>query len=182
MTGAVEFSRPRRLDTIGEGAVAVAIAADEGERMALAARFGLTALDRLTADYTLRRDATGIIASGTLSAAVVQPCIATGDPVPATIDEPFDIRFLPEAADDALADEVELDGGDLDTMFYSGSAIDLGEAAAETLALALDPYPRSSRAEAALREAGVQTEDATKPAGAFAGLKDMLGGKDRADR
>ena len=33
-------------------------------------------------------------------------------------------------------------------------AIELGEAVAETLALALDPFPRSPSAEAALREAG----------------------------
>ena len=173
MTQAVEFSRPRRLDTIGEGAVSVAVTADAAERAALAARFGLISLDRLAADYSLRRDAVGIIAHGSLSAAVVQPCIATGDPVPATIDETFDIRFLPDPGADA-AGEHELDADELDTMFYDGSAIDLGEAAAETLGLALDPYPRSPAAEAALREAGVQTEEEAKPAGALAGLKDLL--------
>lgn len=173
MTGAVEFSRPRRLDTLGEGAVAIRIEADDAERAALARRFGLLSLDRLAADYVVRREPAGVIASGTLSAAVVQPCIATGDPVPATIDEAFDIRFLPDAGADT-GGEHELDAGDLDTMFYDGSAIDLGEAAAETLALALDPYPRSAGAAAALRAAGVQSEDEARPAGALAGLKDLL--------
>lgn len=172
MSGA-EFSRPRRLDTLGEGAVTVRIAADEGERAALARRFGLLSLDRLEADYVLRRDAAGIVARGTVSAAAVQACTATGDPVPATVDEAFEVRFLPDTADDH-SDEVELDGGDMDTMFYSGSAIDLGEAAAETVALALDPYPRAPGAEAALRDAGVKSEEEAKPAGALAGLKDLL--------
>ncbi len=171
----LEFSRPRRLDMIGEGAATIAIEADAGERAALARRFGLIALDRLTADYSLRRDASGIVASGTLSASVVQPCIATGEPVPATIDEPFDIRFVPELGGDATG-EHELDAGDLDTMFYNGAAIDLGEAAAETLGLALDPYPRSPAAESTLRAAGVVSEEdeAAKPKGALAGLKDLL--------
>lgn len=173
MSGGVEFSRPRRLDTIGEGSVTVRVEADPDERRKLAGRFGLRSLDRLEADYTLRRDASGILAKGTMRADVVQSCIATGEPVPARIVEPFDIRFLPEADGD-LTDEVELDDGDLDTMFYTGAAIDLGEATAETLSLALDPYPRARGAEAALREAGVKTEDEAKPTGALAGLKDLL--------
>ncbi|MFD1789801.1 YceD family protein [Sphingomonas floccifaciens] len=173
MSASPEFSRPRRLDTIGEGSIAVQIAAEAEERRKLAGRFGLSSLDRLEADYTLRRDAAGIIASGRLQADVVQACTATGEPVPSTIDIPFDIRFLPER-DGELPDEVELDEGDMDTMFYAGSAIDLGEAAAETLALAIDPYPRAPGAEAALREAGVKTEKEAKPAGALAGLKDLL--------
>ena len=168
----LEFSRPRRLDTIGEGAVGVHVEADETERAALAARFDLIALDRLVADFTLRRDAAGVIASGSLSASARQRCIGTGDPVPAKIDESFELRFLP--APDAAGDEVELDSGDLDTVFFEGSAIDLGEAAAETLGLALNPYPRSPGAEAALREAGVKSEDEAKPAGALAGLRDLL--------
>lgn len=170
---APEFARPRRLDTLGEGTVDVTIAADPSERAGVARRFGLTALDLLEADYALRRDAVGIHATGTLRARVVQPCIATGDPVPATIAEPFDIRFVPDPGEDAGA-EHELDAGQLDTMFFDGSAIDLGEAAAETLGLALDPYPRSPQAAAALRAAGVKTEEEAKPAGALAGLKDLL--------
>lgn len=173
MSQASEFSRPRRLDTIGEGSITVTIEADADERRKLAGRFGLRSLDRLEASFNLRRDAAGIIANGTLRADAVQACTATGDPVPATIAEAFDIRFLPEADGD-LGDEVELDTGDMDTMFYSGAAIDLGEAAAETFALALDPYPRAPGAEAALRDAGVQTEEEAKPAGALAGLKDLL--------
>lgn len=173
MNQAYEFSRPRRLDTIGEGSVTVGIEADAEERRKLAGRFGLRSLDRLEASFTLRRDAAGVIANGMLNADAVQACTATGDPVPATIAESFDIRFLPESDGD-LGDEVELDSGDMDTMFYSGAAIDLGEAAAETLALALDPYPRAPGAAAALRDAGVQSEDEAKPAGALAGLKDLL--------
>ena len=166
-----EFSRPHRLDAIGAGESRVAVEAGEAERAALARRFGLIAIDRLIAEFTIRRDATGIVARGSLSGAVVQACSVTGEAVPASIDEAFDIRFLPDGAD--APDEVELNEEDCDTVFYTGSAIDLGEAAAETLALALDPFPRSSNAEAALREAGVLSEAQTGPFAALAKLKNQ---------
>lgn len=164
-----EFSRPRRLDTIGTGESQVNVEADAAERDALARRFGLIAIDRLVADYAIRRDAAGVIARGHLSGAVVQPCSVTGDPVPAKIEEDFAIRFVPEG--EGSEDEVELSEEDCDTVFYTGSAIDLGEAAAETLALALDPFPRSPGAVAALRDAGVLNEEETGPFAALAKLK-----------
>jgi len=168
-----EFTRPERLDRIGTGESQVIVAADEAERAALAERFGLLAIDALEARYMLRRDGAGVRAAGALHARVTQACIATGDPVPAAIDEAFDLRFLPESA--AGGDEIELSGEDCDTVFFEGGAIDLGEAAAETLALALDPFPRSPAAEAALKEAGVLSEDEAGPFGALAGLRDRLG-------
>lgn len=166
---APEFSRPQRLDTIGKGEHRVEIAADEVERAALAKRFGLIAIDRLESAMSVHRDATGVVARGHLSGAVVQACSVTGDPVPAQIEEDFAIRFLPEGTPEA--DEVELTDEECDTVFYSGGAIDLGEAAAETLALALDPFPRSSGADDVLRDAGVLSEDPTGPFAALAKLK-----------
>ncbi len=164
-----EFSRPQRLDAIGAGEHRVEISADTGERAALAKRFGLVAIDRLDATMTVQRDATGVVARGQLRGAVVQACSVTGAPVPAQVDEAFAIRFLPEGTPEA--DEVELSDADCDTVFYSGAAIDLGEAAAETLALALDPFPRSPGADAALRDAGVLGEDDAGPFAALAKLK-----------
>lgn len=164
-----EFSRPLRLDAIGEGEKAVDVSANAEERAALARRFGLIAIDMLTAGFAIRRDAAGIRAHGTLRGAVVQPCSVTGDPVPAQVDEAFDLRFLPEPDETSGADEVELSEEECDVVFYTGGAIDLGEAAAETLALALDPFPRSAGADAALREAGVLSED-QDPTGPFAAL------------
>ncbi|TKD52929.1 YceD family protein [Sphingomonas baiyangensis] len=172
---ASEFPRPHRLDRIGMGESDVAVEATPDERAALARRFALLALDRLEASYTLRREGDGVRAHGHLRAAATQACIATGDPVPATIEQDFVLRFVPEPGE-ALPDEVELDADDCDTMFFTGSAIDLGEAAAETLALALAPFPRSPAADAALREAGVLGEDqaGTGAFGALAGLRDKL--------
>ena len=169
---APEFSRPQRLDAIGKGEHRVEISADAAERAALARRFGLIAIDRLDAVMTVHRDATGVLARGNLQGAVVQACGVTGDRVPAQIAEDFTIRFLPEGT--VEGDEVELSDEECDTVFYTGGAIDRGEAAAETLALALDPFPRSAGADEALRKAGVLGEDETGPFAALAKLKTQL--------
>ncbi len=172
-----EFSRPERLDTIGGEPRDVAIAADPAECAGLATRFGLLSVEALTARFAIRRDGAGVLAAGRVEAAVTQACVATGEPLPARIDEPVVLRFVEEGG---AEEEVELTADALDTMPIEGGAIDLGEAAAETMALALDPFPRSPDAEAALREAGVLDEEAAarlrSPFGALAGLKGKLEG------
>jgi hypothetical protein len=116
--------------------------------------------------------------AGIGSSVTVQACTTSAPTrprtaIPATIDEPVALLFVAEgsAGED---EEIELDEGALDTVPYEGGTIDLGEAAAETMALALDPFPRSANAAAVLREAGVLTEEEAKPKGALAGLGDLL--------
>lgn len=170
-----EFSRLERLDTIGERDRTVTITANEGERAAVAKRFGLVSIDRLEATMAVRREGGGIVAHGRVSGDVVQACSVTDEPLPVTIDEPVSLRFVDDIATEA--DEIELSEDVLDTMPIEGGAIDLGEAAAETLALALDPFPRGPNAAAALAAAGVVAEEDFQPANAFAGLKATLAGK-----
>ncbi|WP_066799814.1 YceD family protein [Sphingomonas soli] len=172
-----EFERLHRLDQIGAGENRVSVTAEPGERAALAARFGLAEIASLSADYAIRRDSSSVVARGHLSAQVTQHCSVTGDPLPVGVEEDFAIRFLPEP-DTEAADEVELSEDACDTVFYTGGAIDLGEAAAETLLLSLDPFPRGPNAAAALKEAGVISEEEVTRASAFSTLKDLLGKKD----
>lgn len=166
-----EFSRPERLDAIGAGEREVRVAATDAERMALAARFGVLSVERLEAVLAVRKEAAGIAVRGRVTGAVVQACSVTGVPLDATIDEPVALLFV-ETLDEQ--EEIELDAGALDTVEIEGGAVDLGEAAAETMALALDPFPRSPEAEAVLRAAGVVSEDEHRPLGALHGLKAML--------
>jgi uncharacterized metal-binding protein YceD (DUF177 family) len=168
----LEFARPHRVDTIGDEPRTIEVEANADERTALARRFELMAIDRLTGRFTIRRDAAGIVANGRVEAAVIQACTITGDPLPATIDESVDLRFVPEI--EAGQDEVELADSDIDVLPYEGDAIDLGEVAAETMALALDPFPRGPNAEAMLSEAGVLNEEQAGPFGALAALKEQL--------
>lgn len=169
-----ELSRPVRVDTIGDQPRHVRVEADSGERAALARRFGLVSLDRLEADVEVARAGQDIAARGRLSAAVVQSCVATAAPVPATIDEPFEVLFRVDTGGIGGEDEVEIGESDLDVIFYDGAMVDVGEAAAQTLALALDPYPRAADAAGALEDAGVIDESAAGPFGALAALKDRL--------
>ncbi|WP_380873468.1 hypothetical protein ACFB49_41670 [Sphingomonas sp. DBB INV C78] len=176
-TPAPEFSRPVRLDTLGEADRTIEIEASAEERAALAKRFGLLSLDRLVATASLHREGQAVLATGRIEADVAQPCTATGEPVPAAIDESFRLRFIPE---DQIgdADEIELSESDCDTIPFAGGQIDIGEAVAETMALALDPFPRSPNADAVLKAAGVLKEDEveTGPFAALKALKDKLGG------
>lgn len=171
-----EFPRPHRLDQIGAGENRVSVSAEPEECAALAKRFGLAAVDSLGADYTISRDLSGVVARGHLSARVTQSCSVTGDAIPVRVEEDFAIRFLPEP-DVEATEEAELSEDECDIVFYTGSAIDLGEAAAETLLLSLDPFPRGPNAAAALKAAGVISEEEVTPLGALSGLKDLLGKK-----
>ena len=169
-----DFCRRLQLDQIRDGD-RIDLVADEKDRREIADRLALLSLDRMEAHAALSRDGRKVDAKGRLKASLGQACVATGEPVPAHIDEAFELRFVPEPRGGA-DEEIELGEEDLDTIFHDGSAIDLGSAIADTLALSLDPYPRSAGADAALKEAGVLTEEEASPFAALAALKNKLGG------
>lgn len=170
MSGTPEFSRVVRAEQVKRLTGETHIEASEAERAALAKRFGLAALDRLEADYALTEEAGAILARGRVRATLAQPCIASGEPVTETIDTDFALRFVVEDGA-AEGEELELDAEDVDTVGYDGQAIDMGEAVAETMALAMTPYPRSPDADAVLKEAGVLSEEQASPFAALLGLK-----------
>ena len=147
------------------------LVANEGERKQIADRLGLRALDRLEAHAKLDRKGEMVRARGRVKAILCQSCVVTNEPVDAHVDEAFDIHFLPEPKADSPDEEVELVESDCDVVFHDGSAIDLGSAIADTLALGLDPYPRSAGAEAVLKEAGVLSEAEAGPFAALAKLR-----------
>ena len=171
---APEFSRPVRLDTLGPEPRPLTFEAEAEERAALAKRFGLVAIERLSADVRLVRNGAEIKASGRIAAVAVQSCVASGQSVDAIIDEPFHLVFRPLPSEARPDEEVELNDLELDVVFYEGGSIDLGEAVAETMALSLDPYPRAPASEEALRAAGVKSEEEAGPFGGLAGLRDKL--------
>ena len=146
------------------------LVADEAECADLGVRLDLPSVGALQAHAVLERDGDSVTAKGRLKAAVEQSCVATGESIAANLDEPFELRFRPEPAGKP-DDEIELGADDMDTIFHDGSTIPLGESLIDTLALALDPYPRGPNAAAALHEAGVISEDEAGPFAALAALK-----------
>jgi uncharacterized metal-binding protein YceD (DUF177 family) len=171
MTAHREFQRPVNVDDIGAAATH-AISADVAERQALARRFGLRALSRLVANLVTERVAAGIRVSGRVAADAVQICVVSCEDVPTQIDEAVDVLFVGMAGRPAANEEVELAATDCDLLPLAGRTIDLGELAAETLGLALDPYPHASDAELAeARRHLTSEEDARRAANPFSVLK-----------
>lgn len=172
-----EFSRIVKLDEIARIDWPAHTEANAVERDRLAERFGFLSLESLEAHYSLIRDGKAVNATGTIRARLSQPCIASGEAVPETVREDFTIRFVPQEDATSLPaeEETELDAQECDVLPFSGNRIDIGEAVAETLALAINPYPRSPNADAYLREAGVLAEDQAGPFAALASLKGKLG-------
>lgn len=170
-----DFAHRLTLDRIRDGD-RIDLAADEEERRAIAERLDLDSIDRLDAHVTLSRDGDAVHARGRIAASLQQRCVVTGEPVAAHVDEPFEIAFIPEPqGGEGEAEEIELKAEDCDVVFHDGAAIDLGSAIADTLALSLDPYPRSASAEMALKEAGVLSEEEAGPFAGLAKLKKALG-------
>ena len=149
-SAAPEFSRVVRAHEIGSPKQHV-LEADAGQRTALATRFTLLSLDRLTASLDVKRDTNGIRIIGEVHGAGTQPCVATAEPVPFLVTERIAL-LLTQATPEG--GEIELSSADLDVEPLEGDIVDLGEIAAQAFALGLDPYPRS-----AVSVAGVISED-----------------------
>ena len=163
------FAHQLRLDQLRDGQ-RLDLVAEETERTAIAKRLGLPSLERLEAHVCLVRTDDVVRADGRLLAVLEQSCVVTGDPVAAHVDEAFTLLFTPEPTG-APEEEVELGPSDCDVVFYNGAVIDLGAAIADTLAVSLDPYPRSAGADAALKEAGVLSEEQASPFAVLAKLR-----------
>lgn len=145
-----EFSRPLALEGLHDGENVVEIAADDAERAALAKRFGLLALPSLSARYSVWPEGgrSGVRTSGRLAAEVVQACVVTLGPVRSRIEADFERVFAPmrEAGGGRAETFVEPEGEDPPDPVVAGM-VDLGECAAEQLALEIDPFPRAPGVE-----------------------------------
>jgi uncharacterized metal-binding protein YceD (DUF177 family) len=166
----IEFSRPVPLDRLAAGPYRREIAAEPDECGALAARFDLLALDRLTAAVTLRRQEDGtILLEAAFEAAFVQSCVVTLEPVRSMISESFAVRYGPPAAEGNVTPAVEEPAFEP----LSGDAIDIGEAVAQELSLQLPPFPRLPEATV---EAGGESEPGTAAFAVLAHRRDRMQG------
>jgi uncharacterized metal-binding protein YceD (DUF177 family) len=150
VTPTSEFSRRLAIDPWPGDPVTVDVRADAAERQALADRFDLVAVRSLCGRGRLSRGSERgeLVLRGWLEAEVVQTCVISLGPVAARLRQRVERRYRVLAAGAAgrdrhqpcgmeeLADEEEAEP-------VTGGAIDVGEAFAEELGLALDPYPRA---------------------------------------
>jgi uncharacterized metal-binding protein YceD (DUF177 family) len=136
-----EFSRIVNLEDLGEEELRLDLRATDEECAALARRFGLPAIEALSATGRLRRSADGGVRLGvSIRAQVTQTCVVTLEPVVNRIEEDIDIVFEPEPSESGAPD-VEYDP-EVDREKLTGDSLDVGEIVAEEAALSLDPYPR----------------------------------------
>jgi hypothetical protein len=162
----IEFSRPIALARIGPHRLRETIAANGAERAALCRRFGLLALDRLTAEVELSRErgprsrgSSGggdvILLRAAFAAAFVQSCVVTLEPVPGELSQNFALRYGPPDAEmlAGVPEAIEITGDEAETFEpLDGETIDIGEAVAQEFSLALPAFPRVPGAEPGAEE------------------------------
>lgn len=138
-----ELHRPIPVERVGPRGLNITVEATPDECAALAERMHLPAIRALTCTFHLAQEGrTRVKATGQLKAVLIQTCVVTLENFESTLTEDFRVRFVPAAE---LNEDVDLD--DDDEIPFENDTLDLGEAAAEQLGLALDPYPRKPGAE-----------------------------------
>jgi hypothetical protein len=146
-----EFSRRVELARLRAREAIYPISAGAGERDALARRFDLLSLDRLEAEIRLQSlGGTMIRVSGRLTADVVQACVVSLEPVASAIEQEFTILYGPAQPGKSVVVDLETELVEP----FEGDAIDIGEAVAQQLAMAIDPYPRAPGASLEWSENG----------------------------
>jgi hypothetical protein len=163
-----------RLDSMPVAGRDVSIAPDAAERSVLAEQLGVSSVDRLEVKLHAVRFRGGIRVTGRLGASVTQPSVVTLEPISQEIAEPIDRIFLPGGEKDYAGPAnaevfVDLSGEDIPDHF-EGNEADLTALIVETLALAVDLYPRGEGES--LDEVGDKPDlDATSPFAALKALK-----------
>lgn len=122
--------------------------ATAAERVAVAAELDVLGCRKLTADYKVRPMPGGRYrVEGRVAAEVDQACVVTLEPVTQAIDETFDVTFWPkqQMPEGPTSEREILSEPEIEPM--SDGRIEAGRIVFETLAAALDPYPRRPEAE-----------------------------------
>ncbi len=159
-----EFSRPFLLDRLSTAGNRLRLEATKEECAALCERFFLLSIDSLVAEVELKPLNGPLLVrlKGRIIADIVQQCVVTLEPVPEHIDELFSLTYAAEQGNDhKRAKEIIVEYDDEDDFLEPiiGGTIDLGEAVAEHLALALDPFPRSQHVSSESEEGAENAED-----------------------
>ena len=130
-----EFYRPLAVDRVPRGGSYEKIAAESAECAALAKRFDIPVIHRLSAElHATPWRGGGLKLEGTLRADLEQISVVSLEAFRHDLEIPVLRFFMPagSAADDGGAEIDHIEAG----------LVDLGEVVAETLALELSPYPR----------------------------------------
>lgn len=170
-----------RIDKLPTGGRPISVDANADERAAIAKAMNILSVEQFKASLSIVPLRGGLRAQGHLDARVTQASVVSFEPVAEAVSEDIDRVFLPaprEGHAPAPGAEIFIDPENDDFPDHiDGPEVDLSALLLESLALALDPYPRL--AGESLDSLGISVSDAE--AGPFAGLarlKDGNGDKD----
>ncbi|HTM77098.1 MAG TPA: DUF177 domain-containing protein [Devosia sp.] len=160
-----------RFDRLPASGRELEVAPDVETLVAMAQLLKLSAVEAFHASLTAAKLRGGIRVQGRLIARIIQLSVVSFEPVPQDIDEPVDRLFVqgPDRVHNSTPGaEVFVDLEDEDFPDHvDGNEVDLSALLIETLALAIDPYPRLPGES--LETQGLDLAD--KEEGPFAGLK-----------
>jgi hypothetical protein len=169
------LSRPFRVDEIRDGAQGE-IEPTQPELGAIAKLLDLIGIKELSFAYRLSHGEGGRLRLvGRLTAAVIQTCVVSLEPVEASLDVPVEAEFWPVSLIDQLEQSAEDPGGpgqlDWPEPIVDGK-IDLGPILYETLATSLDPYPKREGASFDWSQ-GAPEKGSASGSGPFAALAEL---------
>jgi len=142
-TAADELSWEHRVEEVPESGLSAERTAEPGERVAVARALDLIALTLLCAQYSITPNGRGRYRlKGSLTAEIEQACVITLESVASTITERFDVSFLPTADMPARESGVLTMDEEFDPEPIREGRIAVGRVVFETLAAAIDPFPR----------------------------------------
>jgi hypothetical protein len=146
MSPNLPWNRPLTWAEVESAERKITLAAEPEDLARIAGNLPLEALASLVANLTLRPWLDGVEIDGQVHAIATQMCGVSLEPFEVVIDEPFRIRVVPTGSPNAPRGEdrevvIDLDADDPPDE-ATGPSIDLAAYAVETLALALDPFPR----------------------------------------
>jgi uncharacterized metal-binding protein YceD (DUF177 family) len=168
---APEFSTVIEVDEIPSKGLQMQLKADATQREALARRFDILGVDSLSAECRLTLLAGGpmVQVKGTILAVVQQSCVVTQASLKQSMRVPFSLEFAPASMVEENV-ELTLEDADPPDVILEGK-IDVGEAVAQQLALALDALPEGRKA----------LLDRTEPKNPFAALAGLSNSTSKDD-
>ncbi|MEO1089328.1 MAG: DUF177 domain-containing protein [Pseudomonadota bacterium] len=140
--------------------------ATAAERAGLARQWEILGCDELVVAGEIVTEDEAFRCRGVVRGRVTQACVVTFEPVTAVVEASFE-RLLVVGGTPTTECDVEIDPDAEDIDHLDGPVVDIGEIAAEELALGLDPYPRAPDADGALA-ATAGDADVTTPFAALA--------------
>ena len=170
-----------RIDKLPASGRSINVDADEAERAAIAEAMQIISVERFVATLSIVPLRGGLRAQGHLDARVTQASVVSFEPVAETVSEDIDRVFLPAQKDNHAPGPgaevfIDLENDDFPD-HIDGPEVDLSALMLETLALALDPYPRLPGES--LDSLGTSAKD--PELGPFAGLARLKDGSEDKD-